>query len=406
MKIAQVVQVVETATNLFVWVGVLTVLILCGFLLVECVAALWPLSLDKQVGKQFSYGDKRVTVIIPAHNEENAIARTLKQLNTSGHSNQDVVVIADNCDDNTVEIARRHGARVIERCDVQRRGKGYALDYGIRYLRQNPPDILVMIDADCDVDRNTIPLLTHTAIATGKPVQANYLMNTPEKPTATDGISAFAFKVKNLVRSRGLARLGLPCVLAGTGMAFPWYVIEKVNLASGHIVEDMKLGLDLNLAGYGAVFCPEARVFGTLPSNKKTAKTQRTRWEHGHLQTLFTYVPILVKSALQQRRWDLFWSAVDLAIPPLSLLVMLWVGVVVMSFSLALVTSFWLPTIIALIAGIFLFSGIFISWSKFAKTELPLGQLLTIPLYILGKIPLYFRFLIKPERNWIRTERE
>jgi cellulose synthase/poly-beta-1,6-N-acetylglucosamine synthase-like glycosyltransferase len=63
-----------------------------------------------------------------------------------------------------------------------------------------------------------------------------------------------------------------------------WKAATTVNIASGHIVEDMKLGLDLALAGYGPQFCQSAWVTSRLPSGNQAATTQRTRWEHGHLQ--------------------------------------------------------------------------------------------------------------------------
>ena len=201
-----------------------------------------------------------------------------------------VVVIADNCQDRTAEIARVAGATVIERHNSDLKGKGYALDYGLNFLENDPPDVVIFVDADCYVESNAIDILVAQAISTGKPVQASYLMGTPPNPRYKDLISTFAFKVKNLVRFEGLKRLGLPCLLTGTGMAFPWKVIRSIDLASGHITEDMKLGMDLTLAGYEPVFCSQAIVKGYLPSNDKTATKQRTRWEHGHLQTLLTYV--------------------------------------------------------------------------------------------------------------------
>ena len=56
--------------------------------------------------------------------------------------------------------------------------------------------------------------------------------------------------MKNFVRLKGLANLDLPCLLYGTGMAFPWSVISTVFLANGNIVEDMQLAIDLAIAGY------------------------------------------------------------------------------------------------------------------------------------------------------------
>ena len=56
-------------------------------------------------------------------------------------------------------------------------------------------------------------------------------------------IAEFAWRIKNDLRPRGLAALGLPCQLMGSGMAFPREVIGKVNLATGHLAEDLDLGV-------------------------------------------------------------------------------------------------------------------------------------------------------------------
>ena len=105
------------------------------------------------------------------------------------------------------------------------------------------------------------------------------------------------------------------------GMALPWRLAGQVQLASGNVVEDMQLGIDLSLVDKSPLFLPEARVNSPLPQQQAAALTQRTRWEHGHLQTLLKHVPRLLCVALMRRRLDLAWLALDLAIPPLSLLV-------------------------------------------------------------------------------------
>jgi cellulose synthase/poly-beta-1,6-N-acetylglucosamine synthase-like glycosyltransferase len=406
-----IIQLVHLSVEVFLSIAAFGLFILALFLLVECVAALFPtkyFSINRATENTLdeSLLNPKVVIIVPAHNEENVIDTTLKKLISTLKLQEDVIAIADNCSDRTAEIARNAGAIVIERQDSERLGKGYALDYGLQYLAEKVPDVVVFIDADCQVDRDAIAILTKTAIVTGKPVQANYLMAKPNPPNPKDSISAFAFKVKNLVRSRGMTSLGLPCLLAGTGMAFPWSVIRSINIASSDIVEDMKLGLDLSIAGHPPIFCPDARVFGNLPQNAQAAKSQRTRWEHGHLQTLLTYVPKLVLAGIKQKRSQLFFSALDLCIPPLSFLVVIWVSMMFISLLFFAVTSLWIPIVITAIAGLLLMTAILLSWAKFARSDLPLQELLAVPIYILWKIPLYFKFFIKPQKDWIRTERD
>jgi cellulose synthase/poly-beta-1,6-N-acetylglucosamine synthase-like glycosyltransferase len=258
-------------------------------------------------------------VAIPAHNEQVVIEATLKALMPTLPAGSRVLVVADNCTDTTATIARRCGAEAIERFDPDRRGKGFALDFGIRHLAADPPDAIVFLDADCRVAQNTVRLLAAAAIASGRPVQGRNLCDPDPRGGALQMISGLAFRFKNLVRALGLARLADTCHLTGTGMALPWQLAERARLADGNVVEDMQLGIDLTLAGHPPLFVPEARVDSPLPQQRAAARTQRTRWEHGHLRTLLVQSPRLVGLAIRHRRLSLLALALDLAIPPLSL---------------------------------------------------------------------------------------
>ena len=347
----------------------------------------------------------KITVLIPAHNEALTIEQTLTSLLPQLNDRDRIVVVADNCTDNTAEIARKFDVTVLERTNSDKLGKGYALDYGIQFLKLDAPSTVVLIDADCIVHPNTVRQLAELALDSGRPVQATYLQDLPVNPSPKDTISALAVLVKNFVRLQGLKRLNLPCLLYGTGMAFPWSVISSVSMANSNIVEDMQLAIDLAIAGYPPLYCPTARVTGILPQERQASKTQRTRWEHGHLQTLITQVPRLVKAAIAQRRWELLILALDLGVPPLSLLVMVWGGTTTMAILLGVIGGVWLPVFILAITGLFIFASIVSSWIEFGR-DVPGLALLTVPLYILWKIPLYVAFLFEPQTEWIKTKRD
>lgn len=351
-------------------------------------------------------GKERVVVLIPAHNEEAGLENTLIDVMPQLRSQDRLVVVADNCTDQTAELARKHGAIVIERQNLTQRGKGYALDYGLRSLLNDPPDVVIVIDADCRVEADAIATLTDTVLKQNRPAQATYLMQKPAEPTAKDSVSAFAFTTKNLVRPLGLWRLGLPCLLTGTGMAFPWAAIQAVDFASGHLVEDMKLSVDLTIAGFAPVYCPEARVTGTLPQQDSATQSQRTRWEHGHLQAISVYVPLLLKAAIEKWNVAAIVLAIELSVPPLSLFVMSWMGVSAIAIVWGIFTGFWTAGICAIVAGVFLLVTVFGAWVKFGQKDLPLRELLAIPFYVLWKIPVYLQFLVRPQRDWIRTARD
>lgn len=347
-----------------------------------------------------------VAVLVPAHNEAAGILPTLEALLPQIGVRDRLVVIADNCSDETAEVARQAGVTVIERQDAQRRGKGYALDFGLQFLAAEPPDVVVIVDADCLVMVDTIAKISQLAMDRVRPVQATYLLATPARPQPKDSVSALAFTVKNWVRLAGLSRLGLHAILTGTGMAFPWQVLQRVSLASGNIVEDMQISVDLAIAGVSPVFCGDTRVTGSLPQQGQAATSQRTRWEHGHLQTLTTQVPRLLKAAVKQRRWDLLIFGLDLSIPPLSLLVMMWGVIGVGAIAAAILGASGLAMIIVGLNLSLVLGAVFASWAKFARQEISGSALLAIPFYVLWKIPLYFKFLVKPQTQWVRTERD
>ena len=376
-----------------------------GVFAIECLAALGMGTARSR--SMAAEGPVRVAVLVPAHNEEAMLGATLATIVPELTSGDQLVVVADNCDDATAAIARSAGATAIERRDETRRGKGYALDFGLQFLEKHePPDVVVVIDADCDVTPGAIARIGDLAAACHRPVQALYLMEVPPNPSPGRRVSALAFAVKNWARPQGLLRLGLPCLLTGTGMAFPWSAIRQVDLASGNLVEDMQMGIDLTIAGTPPLFCPQARVTSRLPQGDAAATSQRTRWEHGHLQTIRQTVPPLLGRAIVRRRFDLLALALEIGVPPLSLLVGLWLAIAVVAFGLAVVGGPTWPAMVAIASGVALFLAVASAWWKFGRPFLPARQLLAVPVYMLGKVSVYFSFFRKPETQWVRTDRD
>ena len=371
---------------------------------VECAAAI-----VEHNNLLLELGDQdrpRIAVLIPAHNEAVEIEATLNGVLPQIKPGDSVVVIADNCQDRTAEIAAQTGATVIERNNKKQRGKGYALDYGCQFLAQKPPQVVIMLDADCIIESQVIERIGYLAQQTQKPIQALYLMEPPVQDSPEDLISAFAFLIKNLVRPRGLANLGQPCLLTGSGMAIPWSAVQEIQLGNGSIAEDLQLGIDLAISGYAPQFCESAKVFSRLPQKTSAKKSQRTRWEHGYLQIMISQIPRLLETSWKNRRSDLLFLILEISVPPLSLLVIFWMLVLALTLLGGFLVNVWLPTILLLILGVILTLSILASWRKFGSQILPFKNLLYVPVYLLWKIPLYLKFLISPQQEWVRTERE
>ena len=345
-----------------------------------------------------------ITVLIPAHNESGTIESTLinivQQLNENGR----LLVVADNCTDNTAQVASAHGAEVIERFDKERIGKGYALDFGIRHLVSNPPQVVIIIDADCVTEDGALELLASTAINEDRPVQALYLMEY-NKPNLKQRIAEFAWRVKNYVRPRGLANIGLPCQLMGTGMAFPWSIISTANLATSNIVEDMKMGIDLATMGYAPFFCSEAVVTSTFPELSSAELSQRKRWEHGHL-SLMSVLPGNMLHALLKRDKNLLAMTLDLLVPPITFLTLLTFAVFIITFALFLVGYSGTPLIVSTVSVSLLALSVFFAWLFWGRKIITFSDLLSVPFYIMSKIPIYIKYLFKRQKEWVRTNRD
>ncbi|WP_019505648.1 PqqD family peptide modification chaperone [Pleurocapsa sp. PCC 7319] len=374
-------------------------------LFTECFLALLPN--NNELKEQNKLIRPRMAILVPAHNEETVIVRTLKALLPQLTHQDRLIVIADNCNDKTAELSRKLGVTVIERNDSLNLGKGYALDYGLRYIQLNPPQIVAIVDADCIVQPDAIDQIALEVMRTKQPVQAVYLMEQPATSNPHNLLSALAFKIKNLVRPQGLYQLNLPCLLTGTGMAFPWSVISQVSLDSSNLVEDMQLSIDLALAGKPPRFCPQAQVRGILPQKEQSAHSQKKRWTHGHLKTIFSQCPRLLKQSVVQRRWDLLAIALDLFVLPLSLLVMIWLIAMTGGLVIGILQGEWRIPILSTISGVLLFISLIGAWIKFARNDAPLKTLLTIPWYLFRKqLPVYLAFIFNRQQQWVKTERD
>ncbi len=348
-----------------------------------------------------------VVVVIPAHDEEAMIAATLEGLRDDLPSGARVLVVADNCTDATARVARQAGVEVIERHDDARRGKGYALAFALSHLEAAPPDVVVVLDADCQVAPGTLATLAAWAVASGRPVQAEYLLTPPPDPTPMARVSALAVLVRNRVRPLGLHRAGLPCQLTGSGMAFPWAVLRAAPPTGAYLVEDLLMGIELAALGHPPLFCPEAAVRSTLPTRDEAAAAQRRRWEHGQLTTMLLRGPSTIARGVAGRRRDLVALGLDLCVPPLALLLGALVLTGMSSVVAGLVGGTWWPAVLVALALAYVTAGTALAWLRHGTTVLPPRALVSIPRYVLWKLPSYLAFFRrKGETRWIRTARD
>ncbi|RVT94865.1 glycosyltransferase family 2 protein [Sphingomonas crocodyli] len=338
----------------------------------------------------------RFAVIVPAHDEAAGIGPVLADLRQALPVQARLIVVADNCRDDTARIARASGAEVIERDDPARPGKGHALAFARDHLATDPPHAVVVVDADCRVEGAGVERLAAIAHHRRRPVQATYLMTPRADAGPMVQLSGFAMLVRNSLRLRGLRRLRAPVVLTGSGMAFPWRIFAAARLATGETVEDLVLGAELTLMGAPPRHAPGIRVWSD-PAGEAGTREQRRRWEQGSLAAAWRMAPRLLFSS--QRGTTLL--ALDMLIPPLALLVLLDAAGIA-------IVSLLAPVAAAVLAGLAGVTALLIlaAWALYGRAQMRAGTLLKIPFYILWKLPIYAGTLLGRERRWTRTSRD
>lgn len=343
-------------------------------------------------------------VLVPAHNEAAIIGETLHRLGQALPDRTSILVIADNCSDTTAAIVRELGYSVLERIEYERRGKGFALAYGRDHLSASPPECVIVFDADCRSDRQSLADLARTCCALMQTAQARYIFEADRAASPKVQISNFAFWLKNVVRQRGASRFGGPAILTGTGMAFPWSVFEQLPLATENIVEDLALCVELTRSGRGPMFIDQALITSEAASVGATLE-QRARWEHGYLSTAGRHGLPMIWHGLRNANWQAVWLGLHLLVPPFVLLIILSTICLGLSIGAGIVTSDWRPALCLSGLLITAFAVILANWISEGWRWLRPGALFMLPLYLIWKMPLYARFLTGRRAGWTRTER-
>ncbi len=349
----------------------------------------------------------RFDVIVPAHDEEEGIAATVKSLLSLAYPRDlyRVVVVADNCSDATAARARDAGAQVLVRDDEERRGKGYALEHAFARSLEGKADAVVVIDADTVASDNLLSAFAARIANGAQAVQADYGVRNPQAGWRTR-LMTLALAMFHVLRSLGRERLRLSCGLRGNGMCFTRALLGAVPHEAYSIVEDLEYGIRIGEAGYRVHYAEEAHVFGEMVSAERASRSQRKRWERGRLQLARRYGARLLAQAFARRDKVLLDLALDVLVPPLSYVAS--AAVVGLGASAALVARGagtallwpWGASVLALIA--YVLRG----WQLSGTGARGLLALLWAPAYVLWKATLLLRRDPAAKGEWIRTQRQ
>jgi exopolysaccharide biosynthesis WecB/TagA/CpsF family protein len=359
-------------------------------------------------GRQSSH---LLTVLVPAHDEELLIARCVGSLldQTYPRDLYQVVVIADNCSDDTAARAAASGAKVMVREQPDARGKGQALRWAMdQVLAASPaPDAVVIVDADSIADRGLLAALERELTAGHAAVQADYtVLANPGSPRSE--LVAAGFLLFHRVRLSGRAALGMPASLVGNGMLFSRELLEAHPWDAFTGVEDLEYTIRLRLAGIRPRFAADAVVSGPMPVSHAGADRQRLRWEGGRFNVVRARLWPLVAASVTHRDPRLLDAAVDLATPPLGLLCMAVLAGATISVAavIAGLVPVWVlaPWVIALAAmPAFVLIGLLAAGAPSSTFSALLG----VPGFLGWKVLTYLRLLRGFDASrWDRSDRQ
>lgn len=350
----------------------------------------------------------RLVVLVPAHDEAALIERCVRSLlaQTYARDLYEVVVIADNCTDDTALIAESAGADVLIRDDPAARGKGHALRWAIDQLlaRTSPPDAIAVVDADSVAAPNFLEALVEPFERGAAAAQGESLLSDDGSPAAA--FRAAAFLLVNHVRPAGRAVLGLPTTLAGNGMLFGRELLQSHPWDAFSSAEDVEYTIRLRLAGVGPAFAGGAILHSPTAPTAAAATQQQLRWEGGKLHVARTQIPRLVAAALRLRRPLLLEAAFELAVPPLGLLAAVaGIGTVATAtLAAADIVSLWsLAPWLAAVAAIPVYVLVGLRAARAPRSAY--RSLVHAPLFVLRKLAGAHRLFTFRADSWVRTER-
>lgn len=323
-------------------------------------------------------------LLIPAHNEEKLISKTLKSVDRL-EDRVKTFVIADRCTDQTAKIASELGATVIKNETTHGIGKAGALQQGLQFISALPYERVAIIDADTVISSNLIKELQQGEIAQS-------LHHLEEKDGVWNRLQRIKFRAACSVRPKARVALGFSAGILGNGFAFTRKLEQMIPFELNSITEDLEYHLKVVLKHKKVHLADQAYVISEIPPTRKASSTQATRWEMGRFQTAKKFVPSLIKSCLKGN-YLAFEPLLDLLLLPLSY----YCPLVILAYFLNVPLAGFMILMLAL--------HLLFTLIEMKASTKDLLAFLCAPFFIVWKLGVLIKVFTQKKLNWTPTQR-
>lgn len=347
-------------------------------------------------------------ILIPARNEDAVIGNLIDSLQNQNYPKElfTIYAIPNNCSDRTEEVARHHGATVLN-CNVKTKTKGDVLEFAFKQLQDNKKiDAYIVFDADNVVHPDFLMHMNECLASGYRVAQGCRDAKNPSDNWLSGSYTLF-YLFQNVFFNRGRMALGGSASINGTGFMVKKEIIDEHGFETYTLTEDVEFSGQCALRGERIVFVEDAITYDEYPVGFKASWKQRKRWSAGILECMKIYSWKLFKN--YKKTNQLF--SLDMACVYLGPLmqVLNFVNIVmlitfrllgvelydVFSYMFASGFTFF---ILSYLAGI-LIELFMIVYKKKKILPLTMGILL-FPIFIFSWIPINISCMIKKHTKW------
>jgi poly-beta-1,6 N-acetyl-D-glucosamine synthase len=273
----------------------------------------------------------KVSILVPAYNEENCIAATLEALIEASYPNKEIIVVDDGSTDKTAKIAMQYNSEGVKVFSKENGGKSSALNYGFALSDGDP---IIIVDADSIIERRAIKELVKKfenpdVVAVCGNIKVRNRNNFLTKCQALE----YIFSIN--IAKRALDTFGAISVVPGALGAFRRGTLTEGGLYDKDtLTEDFDTTLKVLKTGKVVEASSFASAYTEAPATIRDLYKQRMRWYRGNYQTIFKH-----RDAFTNPR---FGPLHQLSYPflLLNMLILPFIGIVI-----------WASTIMAIIEG-------------------------------------------------------